>query len=347
MREVRIGFMPLIDCAAIAVAHELGLADRRGIRLVPSREPSWAAIRDKVAFGRLDAAHMLAPMPVAMTLGLGGPKVGMRAPLTLGLGGNAITVSEKLHADMLTADPEAMAGARALSARALGRVAADRRTAGRPPLRFASVFPFSSHHYELRSWLANGGVDPDRDVALLIIPPPRMVENLISGLVDGFCVGEPWNQLAVTRGLGRIVATKSNIASVAPEKVLGMRRAWCDDNAELAHDLISVLVEAAAWAEDHRDALADLLAAEQWVGVPAALLLPCLRGRPFLADREPPAEIPGYHSFRSGPANVPGKAHVAWLAEQMTRSGHVGSTEAGIIETIFMPIEAPAIAEPS
>ncbi|MBF0093555.1 MAG: ABC transporter substrate-binding protein [Alphaproteobacteria bacterium] len=321
MGKVRIGFIPLVDCALIAVACELGLAERRGVRLVPSREPSWTAIRDKIAFGLLDAAQMLAPMPIAMTLGLGGLRVPMVAPMTLGLGGNAVTVSSALYDEMCAADPEAMAGPRILSARAVAQVARARRAARRPRLRFASVFPFSTHLYELRLWLAGGGVDPDGDVNIVVIPPPRMVENMASGLVDGFCVGEPWNQLAVSEGLGRIVAVKADIAPDAPEKVLGLRRDWSEDNRQTVHTLVQVLAEAAEWSDGHPSELAELLARDEWVGASPSLLLACLEGRPLLVKGEAGADLPTYQTFRDGPVNAPRDTHVAWLIERMTGCG--------------------------
>ncbi|KAF0118328.1 MAG: Nitrate ABC transporter nitrate-binding protein [Rhodospirillaceae bacterium] len=336
MQTVRIGFMPLIDCAVIAVACERGLAERRGFRLVPSREPSWAAIRDHVAFGMLEAAHMLAPMPAAMTLGLGGPQIPMIAPLSLGRGGNAITVSEPLYAAMEAVDPAALTGPRALSARALARLVAERRGAAR--MRFAAVFPFSCHYYELRLWLAAGGVNPDRDVELVVIPPPRMVENLASGLVDGFCVGEPWNQHAVTQGLGRIVATKADIAPEAPEKVLGLRRLWSLENADIVTRLTEALVEAAAWADSHPAAVADLLAKEAWVGVPASLLLPCLEGTPRFGPQASLTPFPGYQGFCDGPTNVPRQEQVEWLIGQMILCGQCRDTAGETIRRIFTPV---------
>lgn len=272
MDEVRIGFIPLVDCAVIVAAHQVGFAERHGLRLTLSREPSWAAIRDKVAFGVLDAAHMLAPMPVAMSLGLGGqPVVPMVAPWGLGTGGNAITVSAPLHRAMTEADPDAMAGPPALRARALAKVAACRRAAGQPRPRLASVYPFSCHEFELRTWLAAGGV-AEESVELLVIPPPRMVENLANGLIDGFCVGEPWNALAEAEGLGRAVATKDDVAPGTPEKVLGMTRHWAEAHPDTVRRLGQALSDAAAWAGTHPAELSDLLSRPKFTGVSADIL---------------------------------------------------------------------------
>jgi ABC-type nitrate/sulfonate/bicarbonate transport system substrate-binding protein len=284
MDDVRVGFIPLIDCAVIVAAQEMGFAERHGLRLILSREPSWAAIRDRVAFGVLDVAHMLAPLPVAMTLGLGGqPSVAMRVPLGLGTGGNAITVSTALHRAMAEADPAAMAGPPALTARALAAVAAARRAAGLAPLRLASVYPFSCHQYELRTWLDAGGVAAE-DVAMLVIPPARMVENLASGLVDGICVGEPWNTLAEAEGAGRIVATKDDVAPGAPEKVVGVTRAWAEANPGILNRLRLALSDAAEWARNNPERLAALLSDARFIDIPAPALAGSLpRYRPQAA----------------------------------------------------------------
>lgn len=318
MDEVRIGFIPLVDCAVIAAAHELGFAQRHGVRLVLSREPSWAAIRDKVAFGVLDAAHMLAPMPAAMTLGLGGqPAVPMVAPVGLGQGGNAITVSAALHLAMIAVDPAAMAGPPALTACALAKVAAARRAAGLARLRLASVYPFSCHHYQLRSWLAAGGVADDH-VELLVIPPPRMVENLASGLVDGFCVGEPWNILAEAEGLGITVATNDDVAPEAPEKVLGTTRAWAEANADTLHRLTLALADAANWARNHAADLAVLLSRHDFVGVPHDIL----------------ARAISHYRPQAAPLTV---AQIGWVGAQMVRwSGDGRPLEDGRVAAVFL-----------
>lgn len=326
MDEVRIGFIPLVDCAVIVAAHERGFAERHGLRLVLSREPSWAAIRDKVAFGVLDAAHMLAPMPIAMTLGLGGqPSVPMLAPVGLGHGGNAITVSAALHRAMLDADADAMAGPPAWSARALAAVAARRRDRGQPRLRLASVYPFSCHDYELRLWLAAGGVAPD-EVDLLVIPPPRMVENLSSGLVDGFCVGEPWNSLAQAEGIGAVVATKDDVAPAAPEKVLGLTRTWAEAHPAPLARLTSALAEAATWAAANRAELADLLAGETYVGIPADILARALALSGDTDDKG------GRFTPAAAPLTPP---QVTWLLDQMSRWRQIEPARGDAVRDVF------------
>ena len=209
-RTVVVGFIPLLDCAPLVVALEKGFAAAEGIELTLVRESSWANIRDRVVVGHFDAAHMLGPMAIASTLGIGHLKVPTIAPLSLGLGGNAITVSHSLwdamarHGARSGADPRSQGNALQLVVRA-------RERENKPPLTFAMVYPFSAHNYELRYWLAACGVDPDRDVRLLVIPPPLLVDAMREGQVDGFCVGEPWNSLAVSVGVGCIVAPTTAI----------------------------------------------------------------------------------------------------------------------------------------
>src|SRR5512135_2909306 len=218
MTPLRLGFIPLSDCAVLAVALEKGFFRRHGLDVTLLREMSWATLRDKVAVGALDGAQMLAGMPIAAAVGIDPIARPLITAFSLDLNGNAITVSTALWERMVAADPESTR-MRPVTAAALRCVIDADRRRGAPPLRFAMVYPFATHNYELRYWLAAGGVDPDVDVHMSVVPPPRMVEALESGRIDGFCVGEPWNSLAVERGLGRVVATKYEIWNNSPEKV--------------------------------------------------------------------------------------------------------------------------------
>ncbi len=189
---LHIGFIPLVDASALIVAVDKGFAAAEGLDVTLVREVSWSNVRDKLNIGRFDAAHLLAPVAIASSLGLGHVKVPIVAPFNLGLNGNAITVSPALHAAIMAeidGDPiDPMA-----TALALARVVAKRRASGAEPLTFGMTFPFSTHNYQLRFWMAAGGVDPDEDVHLVVLPPPYMVDSLANGHVDAFCVGAPWN----------------------------------------------------------------------------------------------------------------------------------------------------------
>ncbi|HZR80883.1 MAG TPA: CmpA/NrtA family ABC transporter substrate-binding protein [Candidatus Binatia bacterium] len=324
MTPLRIGIIPLTDCAPIAVACERGFFRRHGIDARVTREASWASLRDKLAAGALDAAHMLAPMPIAATLGIDPLAVPTITAFSLGLNGNAITLSEELWSRMRAADGDATA-ARPLPATALRRVIEDDRRRGRPPLRFAVVYPFSSHDYELRYWLAAAGIDPEADVGLAVVPPPRMVECLESRTIDGFCVGEPWSSLAVRRGVGRIAITKLEIWSNSPEKVLAVRRDWADRHRELHRAALRALLEAAVWTDraENRAEVAHVLASERWVGAPASLLAGSLTGRIALAQDGEAVELPDFHVFHRYAATFPWVSHAAWLVLQMLRWGQL------------------------
>src|ERR1700757_2802774 len=229
--QLHVGFIPLVDAAALIVAVDNGFAAAEGLDVTLVREVSWSNIRDKLNVGLFDAAHLLAPVAIASSLGIGHVKLPIAAPFNLGMNGNAITVSPALHAAIMAEldgdrfDPMA-------TARALARVVAARRRGGAEPLTFAMTFPFSTHNYQLRFWMAAGGVDPDEDVRLVVLPPPFMVDSLASGHVDGFCVGALWNSVAVDHGVGHILHFVSDILVRAAEKVLAVRQNWAEKNPD-------------------------------------------------------------------------------------------------------------------
>src|SRR5680860_337150 len=177
-RVVQAGFIPLLDCAPLAIARERGFDERFGFSLQLHREVSWANIRDKLDVGVFDCAHMLAPIPIAATLGLGRAAEPVIAPMALSLNGNAITVSQGLYEEMRAADEAAVRAGGMAAARALAHVVRRRAEAGREPLTLGMVYPFSCHNYDLRFWLAAAGVDPDNDVNLIVVPPPLLAESL-------------------------------------------------------------------------------------------------------------------------------------------------------------------------
>ncbi|WP_231613837.1 CmpA/NrtA family ABC transporter substrate-binding protein [Halomonas sp. BC04] len=218
LNHLTLGFVPLLDAALLVIARERGFFSAQGVEVSLSRENAWSTLRDKVAAGLLDGAQMLSPMPLAMSLGLERAPCDTLAPITLSRNGNAIVLSSALceqSGASLGSDPSH-------SARAMGAWIGQ---ANRRP-RLAMVYPFSCQHYLLREWLSLGGVDPDRDVELVVLPPPRMVTALSEGQVDGFCAGEPWGSLAAHYGVGRLVASGAQLWPDHPEKVLGVTRSW-------------------------------------------------------------------------------------------------------------------------
>jgi two-component system, oxyanion-binding sensor len=338
---IHAGFIPLVDCAPLVIARELGFDERFGFELRLHREVSWANIRDKAELGIFDCAHMLAPMPIASTLGLGRAPVAMIAPMALNLNGNAITVSNALYEAMEQADAAATRAGGMKAAPALAKVVRQRQAAGQPPLTLGMVYPFSCHNYDLRVWLAAGGVDPDEDVRLVVVPPPLVAHALTDGEVDGYCVGAPWGSVSTENGSGRIVATKQELWANSPEKVLGVRLDWAERNPELLQALILGLLAAASWldcAENHEEA-ARILAKPEFVGVPADIIRRPLSGdivRPQGAEAANNADYIVFHRYA---ANFPWVSHAMWLLTQMQRWGQIADPidVAGVAAQVYRP----------
>jgi ABC-type nitrate/sulfonate/bicarbonate transport system substrate-binding protein len=330
-RTVTAGFIPLVDASVLIAAAEFGFARREGIALTLVRDVSWANIRDRLAFRQFDIAHMLSPMPIASRLGLGSNPSPSITPFSLGRGGNAITLSEKLYRRMeqragLGESEDALANARALKL-----VINERRAAGQPLLTFGMTYPFSSHNYELRYWLAAGGIHPDRDVKLVVVPPPLTSDALIAGAIDGFCVGAPWNMVAVDRGVGRIVAVKQDIWPSSPEKVIGTRPEWAEEHPETLSRLIVALDAAARWCDvpENRPMLAEALADARYIGAPIDILRRVLLGEFTVDPSGKQRRIPDYFVFHAGAANFPWVSQALWIYSQMLRWGQARYSEKG------------------
>ena len=345
-----VGFMPLLDCGLLVAAAEKGFAEAEGIELRLARETSWANIRDRVAVGHFDAAHMLGPMVVAETLGAGQINVPLMAPAALGRGGNAITLSRNLWKQVALAGA-GLGDAPATVATALARVVSTRQARGDAPLVLAMVFPFSCHNYQLRGWLSAAGLDPSRDVRLVVLPPPLLVDALRSGQVDGFCVGEPWSSLAVDSGAGVIAAVVTDIWPAAPEKVLGMRADYVERHPQRVRALVRAIEAASHWLRHpaHRQELAELLAEPHYVGVPARLLRSALEGEIRLAASAAPVKRPGFIDLSSDEATVPMPQHAGWYCEQMQRGGQIVadvSQQARALASCRRDLHAAALGAP-
>jgi NitT/TauT family transport system ATP-binding protein/nitrate/nitrite transport system substrate-binding protein len=298
--RLTLGFVPLNDAAPLIVALERGFFAAEGLEVALSREVSWATVRDKVAAGALEGAHMLAPATLACTLGLGlgGDPQPMIAPMALNRGGSAFTLSRRLTMGFKPGETPA-AG--------LARIIAERRAAGDPQLVFAVVFPYSMHNYLLRYWLAQAGIDPDRDVRITVAPPSRMASRLAAGELEGFCAGEPWNAVAEDQGVGEVAVRAFEIWRDGPEKVLGVKAEWAARNPETLQALLRALLQAAAWADDaeNRGHLARLLARPEYVD----------------ADAESVARSLPTTRFHQNAANAPLPVDAAWQLSQMIRWG--------------------------
>ena len=307
-KTLRLGFVPLTDCAPLVVAHELGLFRKYGLRVSLSRELGWATIRDKVIYGELDAAHAVAGMPVATTLGLGSIPCDCVTALVLNLHGNAITLSNELWRrgvrDAATLREEIL------------------QSRGRQTFTFGVVHSFSSHNFLLRNWLSAAGIQPDRDVRIVVVPPPQMNANLKAGHLDGFCVGEPWNSMTVEARTGWIVATSAELAPGHPEKVLIARREFAEKRAGQHEALVAALLDACEICDtaDGRDEAAAILARPEYVGVPEAVLRRGLSG-PLDFGKDRVRTVSDFCIFHGHDANEPSGDKAAWILQNVRTSG--------------------------
>jgi ABC-type nitrate/sulfonate/bicarbonate transport system substrate-binding protein len=292
--SLRLGFVPLTDCAPLVMAHELGLFRKFDLRVSLQRELGWATVRDKIIHRELDAAHALAPMPLAAVLGLGSVPCDCLTALVLSMNGNGITVSTSLFDCCFK--------------RGTSFISEIRRLRREKTFTFGVVASFSSHRYLLRKWLKGQGVDPERDVRIVVVPPPQMVSNLKTGNLDGFCAGEPWNTAAAAARVGVCVATSDELDPRHPEKVLMVRREFAEKRAPEHIRLVAALLEACEWCaeRDNRDRLITTLARPEYVGVSAASLRRGVEESCLFPDRN-----------HAGPSDD----KAAWTLELMRTSG--------------------------
>ena len=309
-QPLRLGFVPLTDCAPLVMAKELGLFLKHGLRVELRRELGWATIRDKVIYRELDVAHAVAGMPFAATLGLGSMACDCLAALVLNQHGNAITISHELW----------KCGVRN-SAALRDEVV---RLGAAKTLTFGIVYPFSSHNFLLRAWLADAGINPDRDLRIVVVPPSQMVPNLKAGHLDGFCVGEPWNSVAAQSGAGWCVAASAELAPAHPEKVLMARRDFVEKRRSEHLALVAAILEACAFCQDpaNHSHLVATLARPEYVGVPEKALEPGLRGD-LDFGRGNIRRVADFNVFHSLDANEPSAEKAAWVLRHLRQTGRV------------------------
>lgn len=322
--DLTFGIIPLTDCAPLVVAAEKGYFANHGLNVTISKEASWANIRDKVAIGELDGAHMLAGMPIAASLGVGALQKPTITGYSMDLNGNGITVSNELYDRMVEADPEAMSES-PVSARALKKVIDADKAAGKEPMTFAMVFPVSTHNYEIRYWMASAGINPDQDVRLIVIPPPQMVANLRANNIVGYCVGEPWNERAVIAGIGRTLITNYEIWNNNPEKVFGVNREWHEANPNTHKAVIQSLIEASEWMDkpENREEVVRIISQRSYVNAPEDVVKMSMTGTfKFVRDQEP-RPMPDFNVFNRYAATFPWQSHAEWFITQMYRWGQL------------------------
>ncbi|AEF54295.1 CmpA/NrtA family ABC transporter substrate-binding protein [Marinomonas posidonica] len=315
-QAVRIGFIPLIDCAPFVIAKEKGFFADEGVAVALSKEASWASIRDKVTFNILQGAHMLASMPIAASLGVGTLKTAMQTSFTVSHNGNGITVGNALYEQLtkwVTQSNDIRNGV------ALKRYIEDRAKHNKPLLRFAVVYPYSSHNYQLRDWLARAGIDPDEEVQILVIPPVKMIDSLKAGDIDGYCVGEPWNSLAVEAGVGHLLVTGYEIWGSTPEKVFGVNSTWAEQN-ELTHlAVIRALEKACEWVDnpDNQNELLSILSHPDYLNCSVEQLVYGFSAIKPKGQFDWPMEA--YQRFSGREINRPLPSYALWIMGQMHR----------------------------
>ncbi|WP_375380535.1 CmpA/NrtA family ABC transporter substrate-binding protein [uncultured Sphingomonas sp.] len=336
--RVRIGFLPLVDAALPILAREGGFAEAQGLEIELVRDMTWATVRDRLLYGHTDAAHLIAPLAIATALGRGRPAVPMAVPFVLGLNGNAVTLANPL-ADEVLDGTNALADPVTLGIR-LRDVARGRAAAGRP-LRFGVVHRYSSHSYMLRYWLAGSGIRPDRDVEFVVTSPPFASDALAAGEVDGICVGEPWNSIAVDRGAGRIALVTAQIWRRGVEKVLAMRADTLAARGDVVLRLVRALHAAAAWfvSDGASDESAAILARPAYLDAPVDTVQRAITDRIRLRQGAPLLHVPDFMFQYREAANFPWRSQAAWLHAQMVRweGGDYSEDEGQVAQGVFRP----------
>lgn len=322
--QLKIGFVPLIDAAPIIVARDRGFFDEEGLDVSLHRQVGWANIRDKLSFGHLDAAHALLGMPIASFLGRDSFIEPLVSVMGLGCGGNAITLRREI----------AEAGVQSAS----DLLTYMRSHPSRGTLMAGHVFASSTHHYLLRSWLASGGIDPDRDVKLCVIPPPQMTEHMRGGYLDVFCVGEPWNTLAARQRAGVMLLATADIIPRHPEKILAVSRRAADRIGGFGGSMMAALVRAilrgCMWCGEshgaqHGRELAGILCRPEYLNQPQELILQSLSLGADMGENRfqkrvrPHGWVPRSFSPEMTGGTFPNKMHAVWLMQEMIRWGHL------------------------
>jgi two-component system, oxyanion-binding sensor len=306
---MRLGFLPLVDAAPLIVAEAMGFAEEEGLALDLVPAPSWSALRDLLAQGSVAAAHMLAPVPVALALGLGGP-ARFEVLSVLNLNGNAVGVSAALASRMTDcAFDDARGTGLALLA-----------SAG-PTLRIGVPFLFSMHHELVRYWLEGLGQPLPPGLQIVTVPPPVMPDALAAGEIDAFCVGEPRGSVAVDRGAGALILATSAIWAAAPEKVLAVRAGWAETEPDLAGRLIRAVWRAGRWLgqEANLSVASEILAPPDRLGVSSDLIERSLTGRLVISPNGQERTVPGFLQFHDGAATFPWRSQAGWIGARLAR----------------------------
>ncbi|MQQ10080.1 nitrate transporter [Epibacterium sp. SM1979] len=313
-RQVKIGFIPLLDVAPYVVAREIGFAEEEGLSFDMVKAPSWSTLRDWLAIGSVEAAHMLSPVPVVSALGLGGRQARFSALTVTSVNGNVLGASADLVARMQAngfentfCDPHAVGAA--LQGAVDGK------------LRIGVPFPFSMHAELLYYWLSAIGLPAPQGLDVRTIPPPLMAEAMAAGEIEAFFVGEPWGSFAVERGLGSLLLPGRAIWQAAPEKVLAVRTPWAEENTDLAEALVRSLWRASRWLAlpDNHGTATDILSRREYLDVPAEILERGLTGRIVVSPTGEMRQCDGFLHFYGGATGFPWRSQAAWIGQKIAQ----------------------------
>ena len=340
--DLTLGFVPLTDSAPLIVAKELGFFRHWGLEVNLQKQNSWATLRDKLHAGLIDAGQMLAPMPIASSLGLGVSKTEVITPLVLSLNGNAITLSDNLYQEVLKTNKLSKITL-PMAAYLLREVIESRKRNGLPKLKFANVFPYSCHNYQLRDWLKSADIT-EQEVEIIIVPPVHMVNFLETGEIDAFCVGGPWNAKAVRAGIGITALTSFDIWQDSPEKVLGLLGSYYQQYPNTVIAMCAALKQACIWLETvpNRFEAARILCQSQYLDANLDVIAPSLLGSCLTHHTMAPRSIPSYNQFsasNNGSINQPELVRGEWLLKQMSLAGQVDMDKlpAQFVGQVFRP----------
>ncbi|MFO0885040.1 MAG: CmpA/NrtA family ABC transporter substrate-binding protein [Pirellulales bacterium] len=344
--EIKLGFIKLTDCVPLVIAKEKGFFGEEGLNVTLEAQANWKVLLDRVISGELDGAHMLAGQPIASTIGIG-TKAHVITACSLDLNGNAITVSNRVWKMMQEASPElnSETPSHPISAAALKPVIEKYKMEGKP-FNLGMVFPVSTHNYELRYWLAAGGIHPglytasdtrgldQGDVVISVTPPPQMPATLEAGTIEGYCVGEPWNQQAVAKGIGVPVVTDSEIWRNNPEKVLGVTADWNEKNPQTHIALVKAIIRACKWLDEtdesgklvNRMEAAQILSQKEYVGADVEVIANSMTGY-FYFQKSDKRPMPDFNVFFRHDATYPFYSDCVWYLTQMRRWGQIGESK--------------------
>ncbi|QLC72537.1 ABC transporter substrate-binding protein [Pseudomonas sp. LPB0260] len=341
--ELKLGFIKLTDMAPLAIAYEKGYFEDEGLYVTLEAQANWKVLLDRVITGELDGAHMLAGQPLGATIGFG-TKAEVVTAFSMDLNGNGITVSNEVWQEMKKHVPmENGKPVHPIKADALKPVIEQYKAQGKP-FNLGMVFPVSTHNYELRYWLAAGGINPgyyapakgdiagtiNADALLSVTPPPQMPATMEAGTIDGYCVGEPWNQQAVFKGIGVPVITDYEIWKNNPEKVFGVSKAWAEANPETHKRLVKALIRAAMWLDENDNAnraeAVQILSRPEYVGADAKVIANSMTGT-FEYEKGDKREVPDFNVFFRYHATYPYYSDAIWYLTQMRRWGQIGEAK--------------------